>query len=50
MAGHPQTAIDPAPAPGTEPAGRTPMRTVREYLLAAAASGLAWVLSYPLEP
>jgi PAS domain S-box-containing protein len=26
------------------------MRTVREYLLAAAASGLAWVLSYPLEP
>ena len=26
------------------------MKTVREYLLAIATSGLAWLLSYPLEP
>jgi PAS domain S-box-containing protein len=36
------------PAAGT--AGRASLRVSREYLLAAAASGFAWLLSYPLEP
>ena len=36
--------------PAADPAGRTSLRVGREYLLAAAASGFAWLLSYPLEP
>ena len=37
-------------APAAAPAGRAPLRVSQEYLLAAAASGIAWLLSYPLEP
>jgi PAS domain S-box-containing protein len=41
--------VAPAPAPAA-PARRAPWKRLREYLLAVAASGLAWLLSYPLEP
>ena len=37
-------------APAAAPAGRAPLRVSQEYLLAAAASGIAWLLSYLLEP
>jgi PAS domain S-box-containing protein len=48
VAGHLRAPVeDPT---GTGPAGRTPAKAARKYLLAAVASGLAWLLSYPLEP
>ncbi len=50
MAGHLRAPVGAAPPPGAGPAARTPSQTAREYLLAATASGLAWLLSYPLEP
>jgi PAS domain S-box-containing protein len=39
----------PLPRDAAAPA-RARWQTVREYLLAAVASGVAWLLSYPLEP
>jgi PAS domain S-box-containing protein len=36
--------------PEGAPASRAPSVTFRAYLLAAVASALAWLLSYPLEP
>lgn len=50
MAGHLRAPVGAALPPGAGPAARTPSQTAREYLLAATASGLAWLLSYPLEP
>ncbi len=45
-----RAAVDaPAPREASAPT-RARGQTVRAYLLAAAASGVAWLLSYPLEP
>jgi len=50
VAGSLRAAVDaPAPRDAASPA-RARGQTVREYLLAAVASGVAWLLSYPLEP
>ena len=42
--------VDAAPASGGGPAARRPWHTAQTYLLATAASAVAWLLSYPLEP
>src|SRR5512145_753487 len=43
-------SLDSAAAPPPASARRPPLRVAGEYLLAAGASGLAWLFSYPLEP
>ncbi len=50
MAGYLRPPVAAAPPSDGGPGARTPSQTAREYLLAATASGLAWLLSYPLEP
>ena len=50
MAGHLRASVDAPPPAGTGPADARRWQTAREYLLAATASGFAWLLSYPLEP
>jgi PAS domain S-box-containing protein len=50
VAGPLRTPVDAPPAPGGAPTRHTSPTTLREYLLAAGASGLAWLLSFPLEP
>jgi PAS domain S-box-containing protein len=51
VAGHPRAPLDP-PGPDAGAAGRGDerKRAFGAYLLAAAASAFAWLLSYPLEP
>ena len=51
MAGHPRVPIDtPEPAPAGPGRRTARTRAAPAYLLAAAASLVAWLLSYPLEP
>ena len=50
MAGYLRASVEATPAAGGAAASRPGWRTVRAYLLAAVASGVAWLLSYPLEP
>ena len=50
MAGHLRASVDAPPPADTGPARRAGGQTARKYLLAATASGFAWLLSYPLEP
>jgi PAS domain S-box-containing protein len=51
VAGHPPAPLDrPRPDAGAPDPQAEPTRAVGAYLLAAAASAVAWLLSYPLEP
>ena len=50
MAGHLRAPLGEAPPSDTAPGARAPAGPLREYLLAAVASALAWLFSYPLEP
>jgi hypothetical protein len=50
VAGHLRAPLDAPAFAGGRSSRRTAARALREYLLAAAASTVAWLLSYPLEP